>query len=131
MTAKEYLSQYRTLNARIDAKLAQVQRLRHLAQSPGGQNYCGSFRRTHPRDKVGELTVKIVDLETEIDKLIDLEWEIKACISKLENENQRTVLEMRYINGFTFETIARKTHYSLRAVYYYHSSGLKSLQFLQ
>lgn len=132
MTAKEYLMQYRTLDARIDAKLAQVGRLRRLAQTAGSQGNSSGIHSTQPRDRIGELTAKIVDLETEIndeiDALVDLEREIRGCISKLTNENQRVVLEMKYINGLTFEKIAENMHYSLRAVYNYHASALKSVQ---
>lgn len=125
MTAKEYLSQYRTLNARINAKLAQAERLRHLAQSAGGQNYSGDAHSTQPRDKVGELTAKIVDLEIEtndeIGKLVDLEREIRDCISTLASANQRAVLEMKYINGLTMKQIADKMNYSvinIRKIHY-------------
>lgn len=132
MTAKEYLQQYRTLNAHIDAKLAQTERLRYLARTAGSQGNSSGIHSTQPRDKIGELTAKIVDLEAEIndeiDALVDLEREIRGCISKLTNENQRVVLEMKYINGFTFEKIAENMHYSLRAVYNYHASALKSVQ---
>lgn len=128
MTSKEYLSQYRTLNARIDAKLAQAERLRHLAQSAGGQNYSGAAHSTQPRDKVGELTAKIIDLEMEIndeiDKLVDLEREIRSCISKLENKNQRIVLEMKYINGWTLDSIAKLLNYSLVHIKRIHNQAL-------
>lgn len=131
MTAKEYLSQYRVLNARIDAKLAQAERLRHLAQSAGGQVNSGGVHSTQPRDKVGEFTAKVVDLEieinSEIDALVDLEREIKNCISKVRNENQRIVLEMKYINGWTLARIADKMNYSLTNVKIIHKCALESL----
>lgn len=131
MTAKEYLSQYRTFNARIDAKLAQAERLRHLAQSAGGQNYSGGAHNTQPRDKVGELTAKIVDLEmeinAEIDALVDLEREIRGCISTLASANQRAVLEMKYLNGMALARIAEKLNYSLANIKAIHKRALESL----
>lgn len=131
MTPKEYLSQYRTLNARIDAKIAQVQRLRHLAQSAGGQNYSGTAHSTQPRDKVGELTAKIVDLEAEInaeiDTLVYLEREIKGYISTLASANQRIVLEMKYINGKTLKEIAENLNYSLVHIKRIHHQALEKV----
>ena len=131
MTAKEYLQQYRTLNAHIDAKLAQAERLRHLAQMAGQQGNFSGIHSTQPRDKIGELTAKIVDLETEIndeiDALVDLEREIRGCISKLTNENQRVVLEMKYINGRTLDSIAKQLNYSLANIKTIHKCALESL----
>lgn len=131
MTAKEYLSQYRMLNARIDAKLAQAERLRHLAQSAGGQGNSGGVHSTQPRDRVGELTAKIVDLESEInseiDTLVDLEREIRGCIAKITNENQRAVLEMKYINGWTLVQIAVVLNYSLDGIKKIHKRALESV----
>lgn len=132
MTAKEYLMQYRTLDARIDAKLAQVERLRRLARTAGSHGNSSGIHSTQPRDKIGELTAKIVDLEVEINEeinaLVDLEREIRGRIAHIPDDNQRLVLEMKYINGLTFEKIAENMHYSLRAVYNYHVSALKSVQ---
>ena len=131
MTAKEYLSQYRALNARIDAKLAQVERLRHLARSAGGLGNSGGVHSTQLRDRVGELTAKIVDLEaeinSEIDELVDLEREIRGCIAKIPNENQRVVLEMKYISGWTLFQIADKLNYSLDGIKKIHKRALESV----
>lgn len=131
MTAKEYLSQYRVLNARIDTKRAQIERLRLLARSAGGQAKSGSGRGSLPYDRVGELTAKIVDLEaeinSEIDALIDLEREIRSVISRIPNDNQRAVLEMKYLNGWTLAKIADVMNYSLINIKKIHGAALKSV----
>ena len=131
MTAKEYLNQYRTLNARIDAKIAQAERLRYLARTPGAQRPSNDIHSTAPHDKIGELTAKIFDLEreinSEIDSLVDLEREIRGCIARVPKENQRLVLELKYINGETLVRIADRLHYSLDGVKKIHKLALESV----
>lgn len=131
MTPKEYLSKYSALNARIDAKLAQAERLRHLAQSTGGHSDSNGIHSTQPYDKVGEITAKIVDLEVEInkeiDELVDLEREIRDIISRVSDANQRAVLEMKYISGWTLKRIANELNYSLVHTKRIHNLALKNL----
>lgn len=131
MTAKEYLSQYRTLNARLNAKILQAERLRYLAKTAGSQRASNGIHSTAPRDKVGELTAKIVDLEmeinSEIDALVDLERKIRECITCIPNANYRAVLELKYINGETLTRIADKLNYSLDGIKKIHKRALESV----
>ncbi len=131
MTAKEYLSQYRALNARIDAKQAQVERIRQLARTAGSNGNSSGVHSSQPYDKIGELTVKIVDLENEIngdiDALVDLGREIRECISKIPNDNYRAVLELKYIDGYTLKQIADKLNYSLDGIKKIHRRALESV----
>lgn len=131
MTAKQYLSQYRALDARINAKLAQVERIRQLARAACSNGNSSGAHSSQPYDKVGELTAKIVDLENEINGdigvLVDLEREIRECISKIPNGNHRAVLELKYINGFTLKQIADKLNYSLDGIKKIHKRALESV----
>ncbi len=131
MTAKQYLSQYRALDARINAKLAQAERIRQLARVAGSNGNSSGVHSSQPYDRIGELTAKIVDLENEINEdinaLVDLEREIRDCISKIPNANHRAVLELKYINGFTLKQIADKLNYSLDGIKKIHKRALESV----
>lgn len=131
MTAKEYLSQYRALNVRIDAKQARVERIRQLARTAGPNGNSSGVHSSQPYDKIGELTAKIVDLENEIngdiDALVDLGREIRECISRIQNGNYRAVLELKYIDGFTLKQIADKLNYSVPNIKKIHGRALKSV----
>ncbi len=128
MTVKEYLEQYRKLDASIDAKTAQVAKLRSRLRYASGST--GGVRSTQPADKIGELTARIVDLEnetnSEIDKLIDLRREIKSRISALPDAVHRDILEMRYISCWTVVKIAVKRGCSVETVYKLQREALKS-----
>ena len=127
MTAKEYLSQYRLLDARISAKVKQLEELRAKAVSvSGGQN--SGIHSGVPYDRVGELTAKIVDRETEIncdiDNLVSLQREISGKILLIEDNRLRLLLELRYINCLTFERIACDMNYSYMQICRLHGKAL-------
>lgn len=130
MTAKEYLKRYRTLNAYIDCKLEEVAQLRELSTrlSPTAM----FDRNGNVSDKVGRTAAKIVDLEREIDKqvdeLVNTRKEIEQTISQIEDVDIRTVLEYRYINGFSWRRIAYTMHYSEDHVTcYLHRKALRAV----
>jgi len=131
MTAKEYLKRYRTLNAYIDCKLEEVAQLRELSTriSPTAM----FDRNGNVSDKVGRTAAKIVDLEREIDRevdeLVEMRKEIEETISKIEDIDIRTVLEYRYINGFSWRRIAYTMHYSEKHITgYVHRKGLQEIE---
>lgn len=130
MTAKEYLSQYRTLNDSINAKLAQVEELRRRAQTVGGGE--GGAHSTQPHSRVADITDRLVDLEREIneeiDRSVDVQRRIRAAIAAVPEERLRTLLELRYINCMTFEKIAVAMNYSYKQVCRLHGKGLLEIR---
>lgn len=131
MTTKEYLSRYRWQNDRINAKLEQLAELRRKAQTVSGGSSDGSHSST-PYDRVGELTLKIVALENkineEIDKSVDLQNEIRAAIARVPDERLQSLLEYKYINGYTLEEIAVRMDYSYPQICRLHGRALRSVK---
>lgn len=132
MTAKEYLRQLSRKDARIKALIERQQRYRELAErrtavyrdTPGGGQ-----RHVSP---VEEYAVKIVDLEREIDRRIDeyadLTREIEAAIDRIDDDRYRDILRFRYVNGWSWERIAREMHYELRWLHYLHGRALREIR---
>lgn len=129
MTAKEYLSQYKHLDAEIKLKEEQKKRLEELAASISTGN---NPRRTGVSDKVGWTVAKLVDAENEIrnmiNSLIALKSNIEKTIEAVEDIKLRQILTLRYINGHTFEQIAEEMDYSLRQVLRKHKAALKNFE---
>ena len=127
MTAKEYLSQYRTLSNSIDAKLMQIEELRRKAQTVSCGNGTGAHS-SQPYDRIGEITANIVDLELEvnedIDRSVGLQREIRAAIAAIPEERLRTLLEHKYLSGFTLEQIAVAMNYSYKQICRLHGAAL-------
>lgn len=131
MTAKEYLSRYRWQNDRINAKLEQVAELRRKAQTVSSGSSDGSHSST-PYDRIGEITARIVDLEREInedmDRSIDVQREIRAAIARVTDERLQSLLEYKYINGYTLEEIAVRMDYSYPQICRLHGRALQSVK---
>lgn len=127
MTAKEYLSQYKTLNGEINAKLEQKRQLFALATSVAPSNTHGGCGNVS--DKVGRTVAKLLDLEREInsdiDRLVDLRREIEDVIADVPDERLRMLLELRYVNGLTFEEIAENLDLSTVQIWRLHKIALE------
>lgn len=128
MTAKEYLKQYQTLDAKIDAKIVQrcklIDRLRYASANVSG------VHSTQPVDKIGDITAQLIDLgkeiDSEIDQLVNLRREIKSRIAALPDPIHRDILEMRYISCWTVVKVAVKRGCSVETVYKLQREALKS-----
>lgn len=133
MTAKEYLSQYKDLNDSINAKLEQVGKLRRKAQTVSSGSSDGAHSST-PRDRIGEITARIVDLEREInediDRSIDLQREIRAAIATVPEVRLRALLELKYINCLTLEEIAVRMGYCYMQICRLHGKALTAVKML-
>ena len=129
MTPKEYLSQLRWKNAKINSLLARQQRYRELAtrRTAVYRDMPGGGRRGS--SSVEEYVCKIVDMEREIDRRIDeyvdLTREIEGRIRTLEDERYRAILCFRYINEWSWVKIAREMNYSLDWVWELHGRALR------
>lgn len=128
MTAKEYLSQARYLDMRIQSKIQQVESLNDLATS------CTSVLTGMPHNpnkatsKMADAVCKIVDLQEEInrdiDALVDLKREISTTIKSVPDTELQTILEKRYLCFQTWEKIAVEMGYSMHHLYKLHNQGL-------
>lgn len=131
MTAKEYLSQARFLDDRINSKIQQISSLNELATKctatisdmPHSPNSGGST--------MADAICKIVDLQEEInkdiDRLVDLKREIMGVIKAVPNVEYQTILEKRYLCFISWEQIAVDMNYSMQHIHRMHSSALKEI----
>ena len=128
MTAKEYLSQARTLDMRIKSKLQQIESLNELATSctitysdmPRNPNRGGS--------KVERAVLKIIELQESLKKdvedLVELKEQIMATIQSVADVELQTLLEKRYLCFLSWEKIAVEMHYSIQHIYRMHDTAL-------
>ena len=131
MTAKEYLSQARFLDDRINSKRQQISSLNELATKctatisdmPHSPNSGGST--------MADAVCKIIDLQEEInkdiDRLVDLKREIMGVIKAVPNVEYQTILEKRYLCFISWEQIAVDMNYSMQHIHRMHSSALKEI----
>lgn len=132
MNAKQYLKQITRLDNLIKSKLEQIEELRSLAEKVTVEaKLVKSYNKnSYQSDKVGDVVVKIVDLNNEIneyiDRLVDLKAEAIRLIDSLEDPDYRLLLNLRYINGYTFERIAVEMNYCYRWITKLHGRALEA-----
>lgn len=129
---KTYLGQIRLLDVRINAKIAEMERIRDIATkvttafdsvrvSGGGND-----------DKLGDAVSRLVDIQSEInadiDAYIDRRAYIVAILDKIEDAEELAVLHKRYIEFKRWEQISEEMGYSQRNVTYIHGRALLSIR---
>ena len=131
MTTKEYLAQAYRIDQRINSKLEQIVSLRELATkatSTLSDTPPSGSRNVHSMEGI---IVKMMELENEInadiDVLIDLKKEIMSIIKKINNPEQQTLLELRYLCFKTWEQIAVDMGYSIQNAYKVHDRALENI----
>ena len=128
MTAKEYLSQARHLDARNNTKLQQISQLNELATNVTSAMTGMPHNPSPEPSRMASAVEKIVDLQSEInsdiDQLVDLKRSIAALIRSVPNPDQQTVLEKRYLCFQSWEQIAIDMSYSLHYLYKVHTAAL-------
>ena len=135
MTAKEYLSQAYRIDQRINSKIEQVSSLHDLATKATStlSDMPGSATRNVHR--MEDVIVKIIDLEneinTEIDRLVDVKREITRLITEIPNPEEQTLLELRYLCFKSWEQIAVDMGYSVENTYRLHRKALRNIGFFK
>ena len=74
-------------------------------------------------DQVSEGAIKIDEVKAAyrevLEELEQMQRELDPLIDKLENPDDRAVMRLRYIEGYSPEDIAEAIHRTDRSVYYY------------
>jgi DNA-directed RNA polymerase specialized sigma subunit len=129
MTAKEYLRQIGTLDAKINRRMKQVEELKALVTSTGSLTPGDKVQSSPSGDKMSGIVIKWIDMEHEvtamIDELIDLKNQIIGEIHQLDDVRYIRILEMRYIDQETFEQIAVTMHMDIRHIFRLHGYALQ------
>lgn len=122
-----WLNRYRSLDMEINRKCEELSRWRSRAEkitptiskAPGGSGN---------GDRITDAVEKIVSIEeeinTDVDRLISVRGEVEKAIKSVPDETLRTLLELRYIDGLTWEKIAVKMNYGFQWVCKLHGRAL-------
>lgn len=127
MTANEYLRSIKYLDNSINAKLTELDRLRHNAESIRGVSYDGDKVQGGTMDGM-RIVDKIIELNNiinaEIDRLVDLKADAHNKIEKVCNEKFISLLTDIYINGYTLEQVAEKADKTYMTICRWHGQAL-------
>ena len=132
MTVKEYLSQAKFLDQRINSKIQQVAALNDLA-TKATSTLTGMPRNpNHATSSMEDVIAKIIDLQAEInndiDTLVDLKRSLSKTIKAVDSPEYQTVLEKRYLCFQSWEQIVVEMGYDLRWLYRIHGKALEEVK---
>ena len=129
MTAKEYLGQAYRLDQRINSKLEQISSLNELAKKVTTTLTGMPRNPNQATSTMADAVAKIIDLQAEInsdiDRLVDLKREMVKLIKAVNNMEYQTLLELRYLCFYTWEQIAVDMGYNVRHVYRIHDEAVE------
>lgn len=84
--------------------------------------------QTSPSDKMGDVVARISDTADQLREVekraSEVLTEILKAIDAVEDEMQKTVLTMRYVEGLDWISVAEKVNYDPSRVYVFHGRAL-------
>ena len=126
MTAKEFLRQARDADRRIDAAMERLERMRAKLEAGRMSNLTGMPRGgaldwTETADRVIELERKV---NARIREMVRQKQAAMDAIYRVEEARLREVLELYYLDGYTWEQVAEQMDMSDRHVKRLHGIAL-------
>lgn len=118
MTAKDYLSQALRLQWRIEALTDRQRRYRELGWS------CGEDGRRRMLAMARELDARVAEYTEKA-------REIERAIDAVEDGEYRDLLKYRYLNGWSWQRIARRMYVSEDWVWRLHRRALRAVRMPQ
>lgn len=132
MTTKEYLSQVRIIDKRINRKTDEVNRLKQLAVSIGLDMTKERVQTSGSKDRVGNSAASIVDAQNDamryIDDCIRLRTTIVNQINSLDKPIYSDILYLRFIKGMKHKDIAEELSYSLIHIRHMQTEALTAFE---
>lgn len=132
MTVKEYLQQTDRLNQRINACVAESRSLRALATSISSPGYGEKVR--HSRDTEAPFVKQLERISAledrinaDIDLLITLKEQIHGMLDTLTNQDERLIIQYRYVLGYHWDKIATILEMEVPSVHRRHRRALANL----
>ncbi len=131
MDIRKLLASHKEIDDSINLKLEELAQLRALAERCTVRITDESRPVGTHSDKVGMYSAKMADLENkinaQIDELVELKEKIMYLVGALEDENERNVIERRFILHESIDKIADKLGFSSRHVHRMLCSALSHL----
>ena len=135
MTAKEYLKQIEALDIKIRQKQDQLDCLKETAGGNAAIRYDKlNVQITVAPDMMERNVLRMVELEDELfaykTRYNSIKKEAIGKINMLENENEKAILKMHYIDLYSFKRISVELGKDIRWMKRVHSRALKSFDML-
>lgn len=134
MTKEEYLNQVGRLQHKLKMMKLRAEQYEELANSIPTQNYSrervsGTRNLEAPfvkwLNKLWDLEIDMKEVEQKLD---EKRAEVITVIEALSDENQKSVLMLRYISLLSFNQIINKMYFSLSTIKRWHKEGIENIK---
>ncbi len=128
---KEYLRSYRAAVKREERILEDIQELRASKAFPAAISYDGMPKGSNQSDLsdyIETLDRMIESLKAERLEKIKRREKIEKFIKDMQDDNEREVLRLRYIDGKKWEEICIEMGYSWKHIHRIHSNALMNIK---
>lgn len=128
MTTKEYLRQYLTAYNEAQRIGSDIARLRIRYAYPSAIQYSDMPKGSGSERDLSDYMVKVEELQEQLNRKLDecirIEIQIRTDIDRMEDDRERDLLRLRYIDGMTWEMIAERMGCAVRHVHRIHGRAL-------
>ena len=128
MTVKEYLRQYLTAYHEAQRIGSDIARLRIRYAYPSAIQYSDMPKGSGSERDLSDYMVKVEELQEQLNRKLDecirIEIQIRTDIDRMEDDRERDLLRLRYIDGMTWEMIAERMGCAVRHVHRIHGRAL-------
>jgi len=130
MGIKHQLKQIRLIDLEIKTKMEELDRLNNsFLKSPSLKEINVQESKVSLKD---DAYVKIINLNDyineQVDKLIDLKYELIKAIEQLDNSRERTIIWMKYISSKGWDEIAEELKISKTTLFMLHDEAVKKIE---
>lgn len=130
MSIKHQLKQIRLIDLEVKSKMEELDRLNNsFLKSPSLKEINVQESRVSLKD---DAYVKIINLNDyineQVDKLIDLKYELIKAIEQLDNSRERTIIWMKYISSKGWDEIAEELKISKTTLFILHDEAIKKIE---
>ena len=130
MTAKEFLRQARNADRRIDEATERLKRMRARLEAGRMSNLTGMPRGgaldwTETADRVIELEKRV---NARIREMVRWKQAAMDAIDRVKEARLQEVLELYYLDGYTWEQVAATMELDPRWVYRLHGKALRKIR---
>lgn len=132
MTPQEFLGRY--MAAQVDMQRAErlIAKITALLEVQGVDTSGVKVQVSNMDDRTARLIANLVDAQQELEDVrmeaIRVMREINTVISRVSDPQQKRLLELRYLDGKTWEEISNTIHVTYRHVFNIHRKAKESVE---
>lgn len=131
MTTKKFLQQAIATHLAVESRLEQIARLQSLATRTTtaikGTPSAGTSAGSVIEARIGEVQELSALLAEELSRMVDVRNEVAETIARVQNPDERCLLELRYLCHYSWEQVAKIFSCTERAAFYLHERAVKNL----